>query len=214
LAVANYLFSAGEIEAAGLKYLEILAINPKDPTANSRANEKGYIELLDLGIAVQAADIGRNVTYETALLMCDNSTIGGFNNWRLPEPNELMSLFMQHPKIGNFTSGMYYGGVSRIIAEIYRRHTYYNGEVITETPYEQGFVYSETSRMPSLNDSEITDILPSRNMKTNTTYYYRPYQRYYGENVAYGEVNAYTMTAKAIDFKDGNIISLDNITSI
>ena len=65
-----------------------------------------YIVLKDLGIAVQREDIGYG-DIASMKTLCENSTVGGFTDWRLPTIDELATLYNLKDKIGGF-SGDYY----------------------------------------------------------------------------------------------------------
>lgn len=40
--------------------------------------------------------------------MCENSTLGGYTDWRLPDKDELMSMYTNKDYIGGFTTGSYW----------------------------------------------------------------------------------------------------------
>lgn len=66
--------------------------------------DKGdYIILRALGIAVQKTDIG-NGPWHNMNDLCDNSTMGGYTDWRLPTIDELASLYELRDIIGNFNT--------------------------------------------------------------------------------------------------------------
>jgi|GEM_PF-4593940 len=48
-----------------------------------------YIELSTDGIAVQQIDIGSSIDYNTAVSLCNSSTVGEFYDWRVPSLEEL-----------------------------------------------------------------------------------------------------------------------------
>lgn len=54
-----------------------------------------------IGLAVQKDDIGFG-TWESIDAMCQNSTLGGYTDWRLPDKDELMSLYTNKDYIGGF----------------------------------------------------------------------------------------------------------------
>lgn len=62
----------------------------------------GWIELKNVGIAVQKEDLGY-CDWETANIMCKNSTLGGYTDWRLPTKAELTYIYNNQEKIGGFT---------------------------------------------------------------------------------------------------------------
>ncbi|MDE5828469.1 MAG: carboxypeptidase-like regulatory domain-containing protein [Duncaniella sp.] len=75
-----------------------------------------WIEIPSAGIAVQKHDLGTG-SWSTAKTMCDNSTLGGFTDWRLPTKDELMVIYLNREKIGGFktadqanSEGVYWSG--------------------------------------------------------------------------------------------------------
>ena len=68
-----------------------------------------YIELPLIGIAVQKKDIGM-ADWDDVKGMCENSTLGGYVDWRLPTLDELRAMYNQKDLIGNFITepGRYY----------------------------------------------------------------------------------------------------------
>jgi len=50
-------------------------------------------------------DIGGKHDWQTAKSMCENSVVGGFNNWRLPSRDELLFLYQHRYDFGNFVIG-------------------------------------------------------------------------------------------------------------
>ena len=62
-----------------------------------------FIVLKELGIAVQRQDIGYGY-YKSMKSLCENSTVGGFTDWRLPTIDELAALYNLRDKIGGFTT--------------------------------------------------------------------------------------------------------------
>ncbi|MCQ2073628.1 MAG: DUF1566 domain-containing protein [Bacteroidaceae bacterium] len=70
--------------------------------------DKGdYIVLGTLGIAVQKIDVGSG-GWSSMNSLCENSTVGGYTDWRLPTIDELASLYELKDKIGNFKEGWYW----------------------------------------------------------------------------------------------------------
>ena len=60
-----------------------------------------FIVIQELGIAVQRQDIGFGY-YLSMKSLCENSTVGGFTDWRLPTIDELAALYNLRDKIGGF----------------------------------------------------------------------------------------------------------------
>ena len=73
-----------------------------------------YIVLKDLGIAVQREDIGGG-SYSSVKTLCENSTVGGFTDWRLPTIDELAALYNLKDKIGGFSNGDYWSSSFRSV---------------------------------------------------------------------------------------------------
>lgn len=70
-----------------------------------------FIVIPELGIAVQREDIGYGDWYSMNTL-CENSTVGGFTDWRLPTIDELAALYNLRDKIGGFTTGDYWSSTN------------------------------------------------------------------------------------------------------
>lgn len=68
--------------------------------------EKDWMEIPSLGIAVQRNDLG-SFEWETGKKMCENSRVGGYDDWRLPTIDELAALYLINEEIGNFISSSY-----------------------------------------------------------------------------------------------------------
>lgn len=60
-----------------------------------------YVEIPSANLMVQKEDLGW-VSWETAMLMCTNSTVAGYTDWRLPTIDELMVLYNNRDYIGGF----------------------------------------------------------------------------------------------------------------
>ncbi|MBP5590335.1 DUF1566 domain-containing protein, partial [bacterium] len=71
------------------------------------------------GLFVARNDVGDKLTNTSASTMCNNSSLGGFTDWRLPTINELSTVYSNKDLIGNFQEYGYwsssyagkYGGV-------------------------------------------------------------------------------------------------------
>ena len=62
--------------------------------------------VLSTGLVVAKKDAGK-ANWDNAHLLCDNSTLAGFNNWRLPTSNEIEFIYQNRFLIGNFTEEKY-----------------------------------------------------------------------------------------------------------
>jgi hypothetical protein len=65
--------------------------------------ESDFVILQDVELMVQARDIVYDpISRNDAIRLCDNSFVGGYNDWRLPTDSELVAIFNQRDRIGNF----------------------------------------------------------------------------------------------------------------
>lgn len=77
-------------------------------TTKKGAEDIGVVELSSIGIAVQAEDIGKG-NWLSIKTMCENSIASGYTDWRLPNINELMSLYTNKNTIGGFYTNVHWG---------------------------------------------------------------------------------------------------------
>lgn len=70
-----------------------------------------WIEIPSRGIAVQKNDVGKG-DYKSVKSMCENSTLGGYTDWRLPTIDELMVLYNNREMIGGFSATRYWSSSS------------------------------------------------------------------------------------------------------
>ena len=87
-----YYVRAYAINSEGTSYGEVVSFRPQHPD---------YVILKDAGLMVQKEDLGE-VEWESANNLCENSTVGGFTDWRLPTKEELAVLYNNKDLIGNF----------------------------------------------------------------------------------------------------------------
>ena len=66
-----------------------------------------FIVIKELGIAVQRKDVGY-ASWDSVNSLCENSTVGGFTDWRLPTMNELSALYGMSNLVGNLNRYDYY----------------------------------------------------------------------------------------------------------
>lgn len=67
-------------------YGESVEFKTEDPYAN-------IISIPTLGLMIQKYDISSGANWSTAKSLCENSTVGGYTDWRLPTKGELQSLY-------------------------------------------------------------------------------------------------------------------------
>ena len=65
------------------------------------------VELPAANLMVQKEDLGA-VDWNSAQLLCGNSTVAEFNDWRLPTKEELMTLYSNRNLIGGFSNERYW----------------------------------------------------------------------------------------------------------
>lgn len=65
------------------------------------------VELLSANLMVQKEDLGA-VDWNSAQLLCSNSAVAEFNDWRLPTKEELMTLYSNRNLIGGFSNERYW----------------------------------------------------------------------------------------------------------
>lgn len=70
----------------GTIYGESVEFKTEDPNAN-------IISIPTLGLMIQKYDISSGEDWYTAETLCQNSTVGGYSDWRLPTVGELESLY-------------------------------------------------------------------------------------------------------------------------
>lgn len=89
-------------------YIRAYATNQGGTVYGKEVEVSSLWEVLSsAGIAVQKTDIGRG-DKSSAEMMCKNSTLGGHSDWRLPTKDELMVLYNERIRIGDFSSGFYW----------------------------------------------------------------------------------------------------------
>lgn len=82
----TYHVRAYVTNANGTVYGESVEFKAEDPYAN-------IISIPTLGLMIQKYDISSGADWNTAKSLCENSTVGGFTDWRLPTKGELQSLY-------------------------------------------------------------------------------------------------------------------------
>ena len=71
------------------------------------------------GLVVAKEDAGK-VDWYDAVTMCDNYTLAGLTDWRLPTKDELMTMYNNRNTIGNFKDGWYWSSTTTYGSYAYR----------------------------------------------------------------------------------------------
>lgn len=128
----SYEYRLTDFATDKVTYIRAYAINHKGTAYGETQilfmpdflNKGDYIVLGILGIAVQKKDIGTG-SWTNMKRLCENSTVGGYTDWRLPTIDELASLYEMRIQIGNFimsnigTKSYYWSSTSRSIDYYY-----------------------------------------------------------------------------------------------
>lgn len=85
-----------------------------------------YVILEEFHLMVQKTDLSEAATWEQAKELCENSTVGGYNDWRLPTLTELNIMYTHRGEIGGFTNGYYWSSTSYSSNSHYQYHFYDN----------------------------------------------------------------------------------------
>lgn len=96
----TYHVRAYAINDEGVAYGEAVSFTPEHPD---------YVILQSAGLMVQKRDLSESgISWSSANNLCENSTVGGFTDWRLPTVEELGTLYTNKEKIGNFKNTKYW----------------------------------------------------------------------------------------------------------
>jgi hypothetical protein len=86
--------------------------NLKDfTTTDGETPNLEYVVLNNYGIAVQKTDLGW-ADWNSAKIICEQSHLGNFSDWRLPTQAELLILYNNRNTIGNFRNGEYWSSTN------------------------------------------------------------------------------------------------------
>lgn len=118
----EYYVRAYAMNDDGIAYGESVSFRPLHPD---------YVILGDAGLMVQRYDLG-SVDHSSANLLCENSTVGGYTDWRLPTREELGVLYNNREYIGNFNlNGTYWSST-------YAGHDYYDNSQYYAINFKNG----------------------------------------------------------------------------
>ena len=97
--------------------------------------EPPFVNLPTAGIAVQQTDITGNkgAYWDDANRLCENSTVGGFTDWRLPTIDELMTMYSNRGFIGGFSVDSYWS--STPYGSDYWKISFYDGSSKYSSPH-------------------------------------------------------------------------------
>lgn len=126
----TYYVRAYATNSEGTAYGEAVSFYPEHPD---------YYVLKSAGLMVQKEDLARGVQFLSAESLCENSTVGGFTDWRLPTISELSTLYANEDLIGGFFTQYYDTTIywSSSVNLLYGNGYYYvlgfrSGEIYTE----------------------------------------------------------------------------------
>jgi hypothetical protein len=100
----TYYVRAYVTSSKGTVYGESISFKPTDIV--------DYVVLESDGIMVQKNDISSGATWSNANSLCQNSTVGGYSDWRLPTIGELQVLYAKRVTIGGFNTDYYTSSTS------------------------------------------------------------------------------------------------------
>lgn len=113
LGIGDYSTNLSGLETGTTYYVRAYAINDEGvaygETVSFRPENPDYVILETAGLMVQRWDLSESVvTWVSANNLCENSTVGGFSDWRLPTKEELGTIYTQREVIGNFKEDIYW----------------------------------------------------------------------------------------------------------
>lgn len=128
----TYYVRAYATNRAGTAYGEVIAVSTE------------WVVLSAAGIAVQKTDIGCN-DWHSVNTMCENSTLGGYTDWRLPTKEELMTLYTNRNEISGFRNSEYWSSsYSSSYSSYYYYVSFYNG--VLREKYKDASYYARCVR--------------------------------------------------------------------
>ena len=100
----SFEYRSTELPSDKSYYVRAYATNVKGTAYGNTIKIFPNVYMLKVAnIMVQLSDIGRGY-WTDVNSMCENSTIEGFSDWRLPDKDELMSMYTSRKAIGGFVS--------------------------------------------------------------------------------------------------------------
>jgi hypothetical protein len=105
-------------------YYKVRAVRGGQTTKNFIDNSDGTITDTSTGLMWQKATAPGRLSWEQALTSCENLTLVGYSDWRLPNRNELQSI-VDYSRYNPSIDTTYFSGT--VVAEIYWSSTTYAG---------------------------------------------------------------------------------------
>lgn len=107
----TYTWNLSGLETRVTYYVKAYVISNNDVIYGNEVSfytESPYYYVLSDDLIVAREDVGEAGWY-SAFDLCSNSRLGGFNDWRLPTIDELVTVYNNLESIGNFTYDVVYG---------------------------------------------------------------------------------------------------------
>ena len=96
---SDYFARAYAKSTKGVSYGSVVSFKPQSDQ---------YVILEDSHLMVMKQDLASSATWSQAIKLCKTSTVGGFEDWRLPTLTESNILFMHKVEIGGFETNTNY----------------------------------------------------------------------------------------------------------
>lgn len=94
-----YYVRAYAVSSKGVWYGSVVTFKPQSAQ---------YVILEDSHLMVMKEDLAKSATWSQAVELCENSTVGGYNDWRLPTRTEVNIIATYLDEIGGFDISYYY----------------------------------------------------------------------------------------------------------
>ena len=134
---SNYYARAYAKSSKGVSYGSVVPFKPQSPQ---------YVILEESHLMVMKQDLATSATWDQAVALCCNSTIGGYNDWRLPSRTEVNILATHFDDIGGLSTKVYYWSSETSYQYAYVFEFYYSGKSIYKDDYESHKEYDHRVR--------------------------------------------------------------------
>jgi hypothetical protein len=123
----DFSANVANLKAEKTYYVRAYATNSNGTVyGESLTTTVDFIVLQSEGIMVQKNDISSGSTWHNAVSLCENSTVAGKTDWRLPTRGELQALYNNRIAIGGFSSSKYWSSDYR---DDYDYYYYFNFDI-------------------------------------------------------------------------------------